>query len=142
LGLLYVMSYLGFKLTVRRSMLIHLIPFLTIIMGATNNWHYLHYRVFELDPNLGAPFVYHEIGIWYMVHGVYTFAIMFIAFLLLISRWKETAKIYRPQLIALMFGQLVPMVTAFLYLNGLTPAGVDPVPMVLWLSSLLYLWAI
>src|SRR5690606_6799154 len=48
----------------------------------------------------------------------------------------------RPQLIALMFGQLVPIVTAFLYLNGLTPAGVDPVPMILWVSSLLYLWAI
>lgn len=142
LGLLYVMSYLGFKLTVRRSMLLLLIPFITIIMVATNNWHHLHYRVFELDPNSGAPFVYQEIGMWYMVHGVYTFSSMFIAFLLLISHWKETAKVYRPQLIALMFGQLVPMVTAFLYLNGLTPPGVDPVPMILWLSSLLYLWAI
>lgn len=142
LGLLYVMSYLGFKLTVKRSMLILLIPFITIIMVATNHWHHLHYRVFELDPNLGAPFVYQEIGMWYMVHGVYTFSSMFVAFLLLISHWKETAKAYRPQLIALMFGQLVPMVTAFLYLNGLTPPGVDPVPMILWLSSLLYLWAI
>lgn len=142
LGLLYVMSYLGFKLTVRRSMLILLIPFITIIMVATNNWHHLHYRVFELDPNLGAPFVYQEIGMWYMVHGVYTFSSMFVAFLLLISHWKETAKAYRPQLIALMFGQLVPILTAFLYLNGFTPPGVDPVPMILWLSSLLYLWAI
>jgi len=111
-------------------------------MVATNNWHHLHYRVFELDPNLGAPFVYQEIGMWYMVHGVYTFSSMFVAFLLLISHWKETAKAYRPQLIALMFGQLVPIVTAFLYLNGFTPPGVDPVPMILWLSSLLYLWAI
>lgn len=34
------------------------------------------------------------------------------------------------------------MATAFLYLIGLTPEGVDPVPMVLWLSSLLYLWSI
>ncbi|MBM7665993.1 diguanylate cyclase (GGDEF)-like protein/PAS domain S-box-containing protein [Solibacillus kalamii] len=142
LGLLYVMSYLGFKLSFRRSMLILLIPFITIIMVATNHWHHLHYRVFELDPNLGAPFVYQEIGMWYMVHGVYTFASMFVAFLLLLSHWKETAKAYRPQLIALMFGQLVPILTAFLYLNGLTPAGVDPVPMILWLSSLLYLWAI
>lgn len=142
LGLLYVMSYLGFKMTVRRSVFILLIPFITIIMVATNPWHHLHYRVFELDPNLGAPFVYQEIGMWYMVHGVYTFASMFVAFLLVISHWKETAKVYRPQLIALMFGQLVPIVTAFLYLNGFTPAGVDPVPMILWLSSLLYLWAI
>lgn len=142
LGLLFVMSYLGFRMTVNRSILMLLIPFITILMVATNNWHHLHYRVFELDPNLGAPYVYQEIGMWYAVHGIYTFASMFIAFLLLISHWKETGKAYRPQLIALMFGQLVPMLTAFLYLIGFTPAGIDPVPMILWLSSLLYLWAI
>ncbi|WP_318245193.1 histidine kinase N-terminal 7TM domain-containing diguanylate cyclase [Solibacillus faecavium] len=142
LGLLFVMSYLGVKLTVKRSMLILLIPFITILMVATNSWHHLHYRVFELDPNLGAPYVYQEIGIWYTVHGMYTFASLFIALLLLIFHWKETAKAYRPQLIALMFGQLIPMVTAFLYLTGFTPAGIDPVAMILWISSLLYLLSI
>ncbi len=142
LGLLFIMNYLGIKVTIKRSIFLLLIPFITLIMVATNSWHHLHYRVFELDPNLGAPYVYQEIGSWYMVHGVYTFASMFVAFLLLISHWKETAKAYRPQIIALMFGQLIPMLTAFLYLIGTTPAGIDPVPMVLWLSSLLYLWSI
>ncbi|MGN7478610.1 histidine kinase N-terminal 7TM domain-containing protein [Solibacillus silvestris] len=142
LGLLFIMTYLGINVTVKRNILMLLIPFITIIMVATNNWHHLHYRVFELDPDLGAPYVYQEIGVWYIVHGVYTFACMFVAFILLISHWKETAKAYRPQLIALMFGQFVPMLTAFLYLIGATPAGIDPVPMVLWLSSLLYLWSI
>ena len=142
LGLLFVMSYLGFRMTLRKSLLLLLIPFTTVVMEATNHSHHLHYRVFELDPNLGAPYVYQEIGIWYMVHGIYTFGSMFVALLLLISQWKETTKAYRPQLIALMFGQLIPMVTAFLYLIGYTPAGIDPVPMILWLSSLLYLLAI
>ncbi len=41
-----------------------------------------------------------------------------------------------------MFGQFVPMLTAFIYLIGVTPEGVDFVPMVLWLSSVLYWWAI
>ncbi|SJN27906.1 FOG: GGDEF domain [Marinilactibacillus psychrotolerans 42ea] len=36
----------------------------------------------------------------------------------------------------------MPMVTAFFYLLGLTPKGIDPVPMVIWVSSLVYLWAI
>jgi hypothetical protein len=34
------------------------------------------------------------------------------------------------------------MLMALLYLLELTPEGIDPVPMVLWLSSLLYLWSI
>ncbi|MGX6445747.1 histidine kinase N-terminal 7TM domain-containing protein [Neobacillus sp. K501] len=142
LGLLFIMQYLGINITKKRSITLLTIPFISLVMVATNDFHHFHYRVFEVDPSLGAPFIHQEIGIWYVVHGIYTFFSMFVAFLLLISRWKETAKAYRLQLISLMFGQLVPMVTAFVYLNGLTPPGVDPVPMVLWLSSLLYLWSI
>ena len=136
LGLLFIMTYLGIKVTLKRGILLLLIPFTTIIIVATNSWHHLHYRVFELDPNLGAPYIYQEMGIWYMVHGMFTFACMLIPFVLLISRWKETAKAYRSQLIALMFGQLLPMITAFLYLMGTTPIGIDPVPITLWLSSI------
>lgn len=142
LGLLFIMVYLGIKVTLKRGILLLVIPFTTVIMVATNNWHHLHYRVFELDPNLGAPYVYQEIGIWYMVHGMFTFACMLVAFILLTSRWKETAKGYRPQLIALISGQLLPMITSFLYLIGFTPTGIDPVPMILWISSVLYLWSI
>jgi len=118
------------------------IPFISLIMVATNDIHHFHYRVFEIDPILGAPYVHQEIGIWYIIHGIYTFGCMFVALLLVFFHWKETAKVYRPQLITLMFGQFVPMLTAFIYLIGLTPPGIDPVPIVLWLSSLLYLWAI
>ncbi|WP_144513699.1 histidine kinase N-terminal 7TM domain-containing protein [Bacillus sp. FJAT-22090] len=142
LGLLFTMHYLGIKVTKKRCLALLVLPFVTLIMVATNNWHHLHYRVIQIDPTLGAPYVYQEIGIWYMIHGVFIFSCMFVAFLLLISRWKETAKPYRPQLIALICGQLVPMLTAFLYLIGATPPGVDPVPIILWLSSLLYLWSI
>jgi len=37
---------------------------------------------------------------------------------------------------------LIPIITAFVYLLGLTPQGIDPVPMVLWASLLLYLGSI
>jgi diguanylate cyclase (GGDEF)-like protein/PAS domain S-box-containing protein len=142
LGLLFIMQYLGVKLTKKRLISLLIIPFISLVLVATNDWHHLHYRVFEFDPILGAPYVHQEIGIWYMIHGVFTFACMFVAFFLVFSHWRETTKVYRPQLISLMFGQLVPMLTAFIYLLGYTPPGVDPVPMVLWLTSLLYLWSI
>lgn len=142
LGLLFIMKYLGVKITKKRYISLLTIPLISLIMVATNDWHHLHYKVFEIDPSLGAPFVYQEIGIWYIIHGIYTFGCMFVALLLVFFHWKETAKVYRPQLITLMFGQFVPMLTAFIYLIGLTPPGIDPVPIVLWLSSLLYLWAI
>lgn len=53
-----------------------------------------------------------------------------------------TKRAYRTRLIILLLGQFVPMSTAFLYLIGATPAGIDPVPFVIWISSGLYVWAI
>ncbi|MCS5502779.1 diguanylate cyclase [Lysinibacillus sp. A4] len=142
LGLLFIMQYLGFHLTRKKIMALLAIPFISLIMVATNDIHHFHYRVFEIDPILGAPYVHQEIGIWYIIHGIFTFGCMFVSFLLVLIHWKETTKAYRQQLIALMCGQLIPMITAFIYLLGLTPQGVDPVPMVLWASSFLYLWSI
>jgi len=142
LGLLFIMQYLGMKITKQRVVLLLTIPLISLIMVATNDYHHLHYKEFIIHPTLGAPYSIIEIGIWYLVHGMFTFGSMFAGLLLLIFRWKETAKMYRHQMIALMLGQLVPIVTAFIYLIGLTPPGFDPVPMVLWLTSLLYLWSI
>ncbi|MGG0717458.1 histidine kinase N-terminal 7TM domain-containing protein [Robertmurraya massiliosenegalensis] len=142
LGLLFVMQYLGMNVTTKKYIALLTIPFITLGMVMTNDWHHLHYRVFEVEPNLGIPYIHQEIGIWYVIHGIYIFSCMFVAFFLVLSRWKETSKSYRPQMLAIAFGQFVPIVTAFLYLVGFTPPGVDPVPMVLWLSSLLYLWSI
>lgn len=142
LGLLFIMQYLGIHVSKKMYIALFTIPFISFIMVATNDLHHLFYREFKIDPILGAPYVYEKIGIWYMIHGVFIFSCMFVAFLLALSRWRETAKVYRPQLIALMFGQFISIITAFLYLIGVTPTGIDPVPMVLWVSSLLYLWAI
>jgi hypothetical protein len=142
LGLLFVCKYLGINLSGRSAALLLTVNFITLVMVATNDWHHLHYRVYELDPLLGAPYVHLEIGLRYAVHGVFIFGCMFAAFLLLLFRWRETDKSCRLQLIALMVGRLVPIVTAFVYLVGLTPPGIDPVPIVLWLSSILYLVSI
>lgn len=142
LGLLFIMQYLGFNIFRKRYLLILVVPVISLFMVATNDLHHLHYRVFELDSELGAPYARQEIGTWYIIHGIVTFASMFVAFYLLLSQWRETSREYKPQLVALLFGQLLPMVTAFVYLIGFTPPGIDPVPMVLWISSMLYLWAI
>ncbi|WLV24585.1 diguanylate cyclase [Aciduricibacillus chroicocephali] len=142
LGLLFIMKYLGQRITKAKVVAFLAIPSITLIMVITNPLHHLYYRVFEIDPLLGMPYVHQEIGIWYMVHGVFIFSCMFVAFFLVVSQWRETSGVYRMQLFSLMWSQLVPMLTAFLYLIGLTPPGIDLVPMVLWVVTLLFLWAI
>ncbi|KIL42788.1 diguanylate cyclase [Jeotgalibacillus alimentarius] len=141
-GLLFVMQYLGINALKKRYLSLLIIPLVTFLMVATNDFHQLYYRVYEVDPVLGAPYVYQEVGIWYLVHGITTFSSMFVALYLLMSHWRDIDREYRQQLAALMLGQFIPMVTAFIYLIGLTPPGIDPVPVIMWVSSILYLWAI
>lgn len=142
LGLLFVMQYLGLKLTAKRIALILTIPVLSLAMNVTNDWHHWHYKVYQIHEEYGAPFYAIEVGIWFVVHGTYLFGCMLASLLLLLSRWKETTRSYRPQLVSLLCAQLIPMVTAFLYLIGVTPTGIDPVPMVVGASSVLFVWAI
>lgn len=141
-GLLFVMQYLGMKVGRTKATLLLIIPSLSVLFDLTNKYHHLLYRTYEIDSVLGTPYVYKEYGIWFVVHGIFLFCCMLTGSILLLSRWKETAAAYRPQLIALASAQVLPMVTAFLYLINVTPAGVDPVPMVVWVSSILFLWAI
>ncbi len=142
LGLLFVMQYLGHKLERKRTIALLAFPFLTLIINATNEFHHFYYRVYDIDPVLGVPFSKIEHGTWFVVHNIYIFCCMFAALLLLLSRWKETVSVYKPQLLALICGQLLPIVTAYLLFIGVTPDGIDPVPMVIWFSSVLYLWSI
>ena len=110
LGLLFIMQYLGIKLTKKRCGALLTIPVISLIMVATNDFHHLHYRVFEIDPILGAPFIYQEIGLWYTVHGIFTFGCMFAAFLLVLLRWKETVKVDSDGR-SLVFGDVVVRVS-------------------------------
>jgi len=142
LGLIFILHYLGIRLShgVKAAMLA--IPAITIVMVATNDYHHLYYKSIQLVH--GAPFltVDFEIGHWYIVHGIYTFSSMLAAFVLLARRWSMTIKSFRKQLVTLMIGQLLPIAAAFVYLIGLVPYGMDPVPLVLCVTSVLYIWAI
>ncbi|WMT39727.1 diguanylate cyclase [Paenibacillus sp. D2_2] len=142
LGLLLVMQYLDYKLTRKRIIALLIMPCLTFLINVTNESHHFFYRIYDIHSVLGAPYSEIEYGVWFIVHNIYIFGCMLAALLLLLSRWKETDSVYRPQLFALICGQLLPVVTAFLLFIGVTPDGIDPVPMVIWFSSVLYLWSI
>ncbi|MCM3634683.1 histidine kinase N-terminal 7TM domain-containing diguanylate cyclase [Paenibacillus camelliae] len=142
LGLLFVMQYLGYSATRKRIIAILSIPLLTFLINITNEFHHLFYKLYVIHPVLGAPFSEIQYGAWFAAHNIYIFSCMLAALLLLLFRWKETSKVYKPQIFALICGQLLPIVTAFLLFIGVTPDGIDPVPMVIWVSSVLYLWSI
>ncbi|MBD2845377.1 diguanylate cyclase [Paenibacillus sp. IB182496] len=142
LGLLLVMRYIGKTITPRLVVILLIIPVITLFMVATNDWHHLFYKDIYWRPDSPFPTVDIVIGEWYIVHGAYTFGSMFAAAVLLIRRWPRTHKRHRLQLATFIVGQMIPITAAFVYLMGITPYGMDPVPMVLSISSALYIWVL
>jgi diguanylate cyclase (GGDEF)-like protein/PAS domain S-box-containing protein len=142
IGLLIVMQYVGMKLTRTKIAALFIIPAITFIMVITNDYHHLFYKDMYFREN--APFLTTDIviGQYYIVHGAYIFGCMLAAVVLLLRRWRQTKKAYRLQLVTLIMGQFMPMTGAFVYLMGLTPYGIDPVPMILCITSAMYIWAI
>jgi diguanylate cyclase (GGDEF)-like protein len=142
LGLYMVLQFLGKPLRPRYALLLFLVPVVSLLLVATNQYHHFYYKSIVAHSEYGLPFLEIEIGLWYVIQGVFTFGCLFYGFIMLAARLLVTNKAYRTRVIVLLFGQLVPMATAFLYLIGATPAGIDPVPIVMWITSGLYIWAI
>ncbi|KRF03148.1 diguanylate cyclase [Paenibacillus sp. Soil766] len=142
IGLLIVMQYVGVNLTRTKIAALFVIPAITLVMVITNDYHHLFYKDMYFREN--APFLTTDIviGQYYIVHGAYIFGCMLAAVVLLLRRWRQTKKAYRLQLVTLIMGQFMPMTGAFVYLMGLTPYGIDPVPMILCITSTMYIWAI
>ncbi|MGF6354666.1 diguanylate cyclase (GGDEF)-like protein [Paenibacillus sp. 4624] len=142
LGLLLMIHYTGKKLSKWLTSALFIIPTITVLLVATNDWHHLYYKKVWLREDSNVPVMAMEIGQWYVVHGAFTFSCLLCAGLILIAQWRHTKKMYRRQLLTLIVSQIIPMVAAFVYLLGLTPSGLDPVPILMCVTSAMYIWAI
>ncbi|NIK79107.1 diguanylate cyclase (GGDEF)-like protein [Paenibacillus castaneae] len=143
-SLLLVMHYVGLEQFTQRKIrwLLFVIPAITLLMVLTNEYHHLFYRSFYLRPNVSSPLADVVPDIWYYVHGGYTFGTMFASLFLLFSYWKKTKTIYRRQIAMMALGISLPMTGALLYVLGMVPLGMDPVPILLCITSLLYVLSI
>ncbi|MHA7966043.1 histidine kinase N-terminal 7TM domain-containing diguanylate cyclase [Paenibacillus sp. CAU 1782] len=141
IGLKLCLDYIGKKLSRRAIQALYVIPTITLLLVATNDWHHYFYKSIYLRPDVPSPTADIEVGYWYIVHGSFTFGCLLAGAVLLLRKWNQTKKAYKRPLFTLICGQFLPMVSAFVYLLGLTPWGIDPVPFVLCLTSAMYLWA-
>lgn len=142
LGLILMIKYTGRTLSKKVTAALFVIPSITLCMVATNDFHHLFYKKVWLREDSPVPLMDIAVGQWYVVHGAFTFSCLLCACLILIGQWKHTKKMYRRQLLTLITSQIIPMVAAFLYLLGLTPGGMDPVPVLMCITSAMYIWAI
>lgn len=100
------------------------------------------YRSLYLRPDVTSPVVDMITGPWYVVHGSFTFGSLLLGTCILLWYWQRTKATYWKQIVTLIASLVIPMVASFLYLIGLSPYGMDPVPMVMCFTNALYFWGI
>ncbi|WP_312094851.1 histidine kinase N-terminal 7TM domain-containing protein [Niallia sp.] len=142
--LILVLQYIGYDrhLNNKTYFFYYLIPAISFLLLATNDFHHLFYQSVYLEYRNTTPIMQITVGQWYLIHGAYTFGTLAIAFVLLSIYWVRGKSRHTKQVVILLTGILVPIVASFSYLIGITPSSLDPVPISMLFSSSLYLYAI
>lgn len=142
--LILVLQYIGYDKHINKKtyFLYYLIPMISFLLIATNEFHHLFYQSTYLEYRNTTPIMQITVGQWYLIHGAYTFGTLAIAFVLLSIYWFKEKTRQTKQVIILLTGILLPISTSLAYLVGLTPSGLDPVPITMLFTSSLYLYAI
>lgn len=143
-SLLMIMHFVGLEKLVSKKLLVLLysVPVISTVLVWTNDSHHLFYKSIYFRGDAPTPLVDIVMGPWYIVQGSLTFGCMLAGMCLILWRWGRMRRAYLRQMLIIFVGQFLPALGAFLYLMDLTPYGTDPVPVVMSVTSSLYIWAI
>jgi diguanylate cyclase (GGDEF)-like protein len=126
----------------RMVALLSVVPVATVALVWTSGCHSLYYvdpRVEDIGPYMAFAF---ERGPWYAVQAVYQICAMVAGFVvtLVLAATAEGKK--RCQALTLAIGASLPIAEAFLYLFRAYSTWIDPGPLVLTASCLIYAFAL
>jgi PAS domain S-box-containing protein len=138
--LLIVLYYTGREryVTIRTLPLFFLVPIVLSIAEITNPFHYLYYTGFSL-----ATFEW--LNLWIYIHGpffwiavVYSYALSFMAVLLILSHMSETGRCHHRPLVFLLFASLAPFLANLMYVCQIPPSPyLDLTPLAFMVTTLL-----
>ncbi|WP_223067556.1 histidine kinase N-terminal 7TM domain-containing protein [Paenibacillus caui] len=142
--LVLVLYFVGLDKLLNRTnrFILFAVPFITTLLAVTNDYHHWFYRDLHLRPGTPSPIAEITMGPWYIVHGSFTCGCLLASGCIMLGKWKTIRHNYQWQMMTLLIGIFLPALGSFLYLLGLTPYGIDPVPILMSVTSTMYLWAI
>ena len=112
-----------------------IIPVLTILAAATNEWHLAMWPTVTLAPNGGTVYAH---GWWFWIAAAYYYLLMIAGTFTLVRALRLSPPPFRGQWLALIAAALVPLVGNGLYLSGITPPGLDLTPVFFTASGALF----
>lgn len=137
--LAFALQYTGRErwLTSRNLASLLAIPLVTVVLAATNEWHGLIWSYTGLDTSKPFAILVIEHGAWFWVIWVYSYLLILLGSVLLVTRLWSTLPIYRLQGSVLLAAVVVPWVGNAVYVVGLSPVeGLELTPLAFAVSGL------
>ncbi|MDI7259691.1 MAG: histidine kinase N-terminal 7TM domain-containing protein [Thermodesulfobacteriota bacterium] len=129
----------GHWLTLRKSILLLLFPFITLTSVWTNDLHGLFWSNLRLDTSRPFSVLVESFGPWFWIHALYSYILLLLGTILLVRVFLRSPHLFRGQTGGLLIGVLTPWTGNALYLSGLNPFyNVDPTPFGFTLTGLMF----
>jgi PAS domain S-box-containing protein len=130
-------------LSLRKIVLLTIVPLMTLILVWTNNLHGLIWS--RIGPNSSnlfpMPVLAH--GAWFWVHTIYSYLLLLFATILVFEALVRSSHLYRHQTGGLLIGALAPWAGNVLYIIGLTPlSNMDLTPFAFTLTGFALAWSV
>ncbi len=132
-------TYQDDRLTRRNTLLLCVLPLVTMILAATNDWHHLIWTGYKPSPGNPTILIYSH-GWWFWLCTLYSYAIVLAGCIALLLAAVRIPQLYRRQVVILFAATIIPGVGNLMYLAGLLPvAGLDLAPITFNLAGLILL---
>ena len=145
LWLLLALLYSGKEkyVTTRNVILLFVVPAVTIILVATNQFHHFVYSAVSVDTQGPFPMLSLTRGPGYWINMVYAYITTILGVILLLTRLSHPRLVYRKQVIAMFCGLLVPWVLNVLYqmFNFVPFHHLDLTPFGFMITGFIISWA-
>ncbi len=138
--LTFAIRYSGKKETLKPAYFfgIFTIPILTVLMVFTNSFHQLFISETGMDDSGLFPVYGFTPGIWYWIHQAYSIISVVMSFVFFLRMLVTSAPVFRPQVSVILAASSFPFIIYIIYLLGLFPWGLDPVPFAFAISGIIF----
>jgi PAS domain-containing protein len=142
---LFAFAYLGEtkRISWRTVGLLSVIPFITLVMAFTSGYHNLLWAEINLVETAGLTLFDAGYGPWFVVHGVYSYALMLIGSSMLLVESYRTHSEFKKRTYLIVFAALAPLVANAISLLTANPwPGLDLTPFAFIATGAAIIWGL
>lgn len=130
-------------LTPRNLILLYILPFISLVLQWTNPSHHLLYQSLNILPDNESMVMEISRGPWYLIHVIYSYAVIGIGIFLLSQGALRSGPLYRYQYRLILLASLLPWAgNIFKELNFSSYSHLDLAPLTFGISGIIFALAI